>query len=39
MKRLVQNQFRRRILFSFLAVVIGFLILNGYLRYTQKKNY
>ncbi|MUK30468.1 GHKL domain-containing protein [Aliivibrio fischeri] len=37
MKRLVQNQFRRRILFSFLAVVIGFLILNGYLRYTQKK--
>ncbi|GEK14083.1 sensor histidine kinase [Aliivibrio fischeri] len=37
MKRLVQNQFRRRILFSFLAVVIGFLMLNGYLRYTQKK--
>ncbi len=33
MKRLVQNQFRRRILFSFLAVVIGFLSLNGYLRY------
>ncbi|MBB1314745.1 ATP-binding protein [Aliivibrio sp. SR45-2] len=37
MKRLVQNQFRRRILFSFLAVVIGFLALNGYLRYNQKK--
>lgn len=37
MKRLVQNQFRRRILFSFLAVVIGFLSLNGYLRYNQKK--
>ena len=37
MKRLVQNQFRRRILFSFLAVVIGFLALNGYLRYHQKK--
>lgn len=37
MKRLVQNQFRRRILFSFLAVVICFLALNGYLRYNQKK--
>lgn len=37
MKRLVQNQFRRRILFSFLAIVIGFLSLNGYLRYHQKK--
>ncbi|MGR6833247.1 ATP-binding protein [Aliivibrio wodanis] len=37
MKRLVQNQFRRRILFSFLTIVIGFLALNGYLRYNQKK--
>ncbi|MUK63415.1 GHKL domain-containing protein [Aliivibrio fischeri] len=38
MKRLVQNQFRRRILFSFLAVVIGFLILNGYLRYQKARS-
>ena len=37
MKRLVQSQFRRRILFSFLTIVIGFLALNGYLRYNQKK--
>ncbi|WP_023604125.1 ATP-binding protein [Aliivibrio logei] len=38
MKRLVQNQFRRRILFSFLAVVIGFLALNGYLRYQTARS-
>ncbi|MDD9175389.1 ATP-binding protein [Aliivibrio sp. S2TY2] len=38
MKRLVQNQFRRRILFSFLAVVIGFLMLNGYLRYKNARS-
>ena len=37
MRRLVKNQFRRRILFSFLAVVVSFLALNGYLRYNQKK--
>jgi two-component system sensor histidine kinase PhoQ len=37
MKRLVQNQFRRRILFSFLSVVITFLLLNGYLRYQNTK--
>lgn len=38
MKRLVKNQFRRRILFSFLSIVIGFLMLNGYLRYQAARS-
>ncbi|MDD9157951.1 ATP-binding protein [Aliivibrio sp. S4TY2] len=38
MRRLVKNQFRRRILFSFLGVVVGFLILNGYLRYQTARS-
>lgn len=37
MIRLIKNQFRRRVLFSFLSVVITFLLLNGYLRYQNAK--
>lgn len=37
MIRLIKNQFRRRVLFGFLSVVITFLLLNGYLRYQNAK--